>query len=174
MRNWKGKNKKCQAPVHANRRRIRGRRGDGCSDGGVSWWSDRSRISSAREGCVGSSSGAPVLRAAESGAGKSGVRRLRGGTVRVVLRRRYRAAESAPRTILSDAVGEVLRRAELGTAHLSQYLESVERGEIVILCRRNVPIAEIRPIPKLPVPERPIGTDPGLKVPDSFFEPLPQ
>ena len=58
-------------------------------------------------------------------------------------------------------------------AHLSQYLESVERGEIVILCRRNVPIAEIRPIPKLPAQERPIGTDPGLKVPDSFFEPLP-
>ena len=94
--------------------------------------------------------------------------------MRVVLRRRYRAAESAPRTILPDAVGEALRRAELGTAHLSQYLESVERGEIVILCRRNVPIAEIRPIPKLPAQERPIGTDPGLKVPDSFFEPLPQ
>ena len=58
-------------------------------------------------------------------------------------------------------------------AHLSRYLESVDRGEIVILCRRDVPIAEIRPIPKLPAQERPIGTDPGLKVSDSFFEPLP-
>lgn len=29
-------------------------------------------------------------------------------------------------------------------AHLSKYLESVERGETVVLCRRNVPIAEIR------------------------------
>ena len=57
-RNWKGKNRKYQAPVYANRRRIRGGGGDGCSDGGASWWSDRSRTSSAREGCVGSSSGA--------------------------------------------------------------------------------------------------------------------
>ena len=58
-------------------------------------------------------------------------------------------------------------------AHLSRYLNSVERGEIVILCRGNVPIAEIRPISRLPGQERPIGTDPGLKVPDSFFEPIP-
>ena len=57
--------------------------------------------------------------------------------------------------------------------HLSRYLNSVERGEIVILCRGNVPIAEIRPISKLPAQERPIGTDPGLNVPDSFFEPIP-
>jgi prevent-host-death family protein len=58
-------------------------------------------------------------------------------------------------------------------ARLSAYLESVERGETVVLCRRNVPIAEIRPLPKPPAKPRRIGTDPGLKVPDSFFEPLP-
>ena len=58
-------------------------------------------------------------------------------------------------------------------ARLSAYLESVERGETVVLCRRNVPIAEIRPLPKPPAKRRRIGTDPGLKVPDSFFEPLP-
>ena len=58
-------------------------------------------------------------------------------------------------------------------AHLSEYPESVERGETVTLCRRNVPIAEIRPLPKPPAKHRPIGTDPGLRVPDSFFEPLP-
>ena len=62
---------------------------------------------------------------------------------------------------------------EEAKALLSRYLKSVERGEIVILCRRNVPIAEIRPIPELPAQERTIGTDPGLKVSDSFFEPLP-
>ena len=33
-------------------------------------------------------------------------------------------------------------------AHLSRYLESVERGETVVLCRRNVPVAEIRALPK--------------------------
>jgi antitoxin (DNA-binding transcriptional repressor) of toxin-antitoxin stability system len=57
--------------------------------------------------------------------------------------------------------------------HLSQYLDSVERGETVILCRRNVPVAEIRRLPKPPTEPRPVGTDPDLVVPDSFFEPLP-
>ncbi len=30
--------------------------------------------------------------------------------------------------------------------HLSKYLEKVAEGETIILCKRNVPIAEIRPI----------------------------
>ena len=59
-------------------------------------------------------------------------------------------------------------------SRLSQYLDSVDRGETVILCRRNVPVAEIRPLPKPPTEPRPIGTDPDLLVPDSFFEPLPE
>ncbi len=58
-------------------------------------------------------------------------------------------------------------------AGLSTYLDRVERGETVVLCRRNVPIAEIRPLPKLPRKERPVGIDRGMKVPNSFFEPLP-
>ena len=33
---------------------------------------------------------------------------------------------------------------------LSRYLERVEQGETVVLCRRNVPIAEIRPLTKPP------------------------
>ena len=59
-------------------------------------------------------------------------------------------------------------------SRLSHYLDSVERGETVILCRRNVPVAEIRPLPKPPTEPRSIGTDPDLLVPDSFFEPLPE
>lgn len=58
-------------------------------------------------------------------------------------------------------------------AHLSRYLERVERGETVVICRRNVPIAEIRPLAKLPEQERPVGIDRGMTVPPSFFEPLP-
>ena len=58
-------------------------------------------------------------------------------------------------------------------ARFSRYLESVERGETIVLCRRNVPIAEIRPLPKPPASERPVGIDRGLEIPDSFFEPLP-
>ena len=59
-------------------------------------------------------------------------------------------------------------------AHLSRYLGRVERGETVLLCRRNVPVAEIRPIPKPPTKLRPVGIDRGMTVPASFFEPLPQ
>lgn len=32
-------------------------------------------------------------------------------------------------------------------AQLSKYIELVEAGETVIICKRNVPVAEIRPIP---------------------------
>jgi len=58
-------------------------------------------------------------------------------------------------------------------AGFSRYLERVENGEIVILCRRNVPIAEIRPIARLPEKPRPVGIDRGMAIPPSFFEPLP-
>ena len=58
-------------------------------------------------------------------------------------------------------------------ARLSTYLDSVEQGETVVLCRRNVPIAEIRALPKPLLKERPVGIDRGMKVPGSFFKPLP-
>lgn len=58
-------------------------------------------------------------------------------------------------------------------AHLSRYLEDVESGETIVVCRRNVPIAEIRPIPRLPQRPRPVGIDRGMTIPSSFFEPLP-
>ena len=57
-RNWKGKNRKYGAGVRALGDESGGGGGDGCNGSGASWWSDRSRTSSAREGCVGSSSGA--------------------------------------------------------------------------------------------------------------------
>ena len=57
--------------------------------------------------------------------------------------------------------------------HLSRYLESVERGETVVLCRRNVPVAEIRALPKVIREPRPVGIDRGMTVPAAFFEPLP-
>ena len=56
-------------------------------------------------------------------------------------------------------------------AWLSRYLENVERGEAVVLCRPNVPIAEIRLLSKPPTHERPVGIDRGMTVPGSFFEP---
>ncbi|MGQ0593943.1 MAG: type II toxin-antitoxin system Phd/YefM family antitoxin [Gammaproteobacteria bacterium] len=59
--------------------------------------------------------------------------------------------------------------------HLSEYLAKLEQGETIVLCKRNRPIAEIRPIPALPDAPRPIGLAKGIfEVPASFFEPLPQ
>jgi prevent-host-death family protein len=61
-------------------------------------------------------------------------------------------------------------------AKLSEYLAAVEAGETVQICRRNVPIAEIVPLPQPRKEPRPVGLGPreeGYEIPDSFFEPLP-
>ncbi len=59
--------------------------------------------------------------------------------------------------------------------HLSRYLPLLAKGETILLCKRNVPIAEIRGLPPEDEERRPIGLDHGrLKVPSSFFEPLPK
>jgi prevent-host-death family protein len=58
--------------------------------------------------------------------------------------------------------------------HLSRYLQIVEDGGTVVLCRRNVPVAELRPVATVRTEPRPIGLQRGrLEVPESFFEPLP-
>ena len=59
--------------------------------------------------------------------------------------------------------------------YLSEYLVKVEAGETIILCKRNKPIAEIRPLPARLREPRPIGLAKGVfRVPDSFFVPLPE
>jgi len=59
--------------------------------------------------------------------------------------------------------------------HLSQYLEELARGETIILCKRNIPIAEIRPIRPHREYKRPIGLAKGeFEVTREFFEPLPE
>jgi prevent-host-death family protein len=60
--------------------------------------------------------------------------------------------------------------------HLSRYLDRVEAGETVILCRHNRPIAEIRPIPPGPKRKpRVPGIDKGkITIPAAFFDPLPE
>jgi prevent-host-death family protein len=59
-------------------------------------------------------------------------------------------------------------------ANLSRYLEAVERGETVIICNRNVAVAELRPIARVSSTPRPVGLARGeFEVPASFFEPLP-
>lgn len=58
--------------------------------------------------------------------------------------------------------------------HFSAIIERVNAGETVLICRRNVPTAELRPIPKARQKRRPIGLVKGFKTPKSFFDPLPE
>lgn len=59
-------------------------------------------------------------------------------------------------------------------AHLSELLDRVEAGETVVICRRNKPVAELKPVPPSGLVEpRPIGLAKGTgRVLPSFFEPL--
>lgn len=63
-------------------------------------------------------------------------------------------------------------------AHLSETLTKVAKGETVIICKRNIPIAELRPIEeKKERKPRPIGLTkeryPDFVLTDDFLEPLP-
>ena len=60
--------------------------------------------------------------------------------------------------------------------HLSRHLARVEEeGVTILICRRNVPIAEIRALPPQSQQPRKFGQLAGeFEVPDSFFEPLPE
>lgn len=58
--------------------------------------------------------------------------------------------------------------------HLSKYLDRVIKGERILICKRNVPVAEIRPVAVERKSRRPIGLAKGhFQVPPAFFEPLP-
>jgi antitoxin (DNA-binding transcriptional repressor) of toxin-antitoxin stability system len=60
--------------------------------------------------------------------------------------------------------------------HLSRHLEDLEAGRVtsVVICRRNVPIAELRAVTQARRKKRPIGLAKGkVFIPKSFFEPLP-
>ena len=56
----------------------------------------------------------------------------------------------------------------------SKYIEMVEAGETVVVCKRNVPVAEIRPIEKKKEKRIPIlGSAEGMgEIPPSFYEPM--
>ena len=59
-------------------------------------------------------------------------------------------------------------------AKLSEFLDLAARGERVLICKRNRPIAELRAVESARTEPRPIGLARGrVAVPDSFFQPLP-
>jgi len=61
--------------------------------------------------------------------------------------------------------------------HFSKYLAKVSKGETIVICKRNVPIAEIKSVTKVPQKKRPIGLAgkeySNFEIDNSFFEPLP-
>jgi len=74
------------------------------------------------------------------------------------------------RTMISLNINEI-------KTHFSSFLAKVCNGETIIVCKRNVPIAEMKPIVALPNKKRPIGLAgkeyPDFKISDDFFDPLP-
>lgn len=59
-------------------------------------------------------------------------------------------------------------------ARLSEYLDAVNRGERVMICNRNKPVAELRAVAATPVVRR-LGVAAGaVTLPSSFFEALPE
>lgn len=61
-------------------------------------------------------------------------------------------------------------------AKLSEYLDRAARGEHIVICRHNKPVAELRPLSASRREPRPIGPLPGetpFEISPAFFEPLP-
>lgn len=57
--------------------------------------------------------------------------------------------------------------------HLSKYLARLAKGESILLCKRNEPIAEIRPLNVRRSKPRPLGLAKGtVQMRPGFFEPL--
>ena len=59
--------------------------------------------------------------------------------------------------------------------HLSRYLKRVKNGESLVICDRNIPVAELRSLTASAKPRRPLGALRGavLHMADTFNEPLP-
>ena len=51
-------------------------------------------------------------------------------------------------------IGSMIHEAK---THLSRYLARLEAGETIVPCRRNQPIAELRPLPRIEAAPRPFG-----------------
>jgi len=58
-------------------------------------------------------------------------------------------------------------------AKLSEYLDAVAKGERVLICKRNQPVAELRAVEQKRTEPRKIGGVTGIVIPPSFFDPMP-
>ena len=58
--------------------------------------------------------------------------------------------------------------------HLSKHVAGLQAGDRIVLCRRNRPVAEIRPLVDRLGESRPVGLGRGLaRLSESFYDPLP-
>lgn len=58
-------------------------------------------------------------------------------------------------------------------AKLSDLLDRAAAGERILICKRNQPVAELRPVAATRQEQRPIGGARGaFSIPESFFAPL--
>jgi prevent-host-death family protein len=56
-------------------------------------------------------------------------------------------------------------------AQLSRLIARLRRGEVVVICNRNEPVAELRGLPRKRTGKRRLGTAKGLiEIPPSFFD----
>ncbi|MGQ0655441.1 MAG: type II toxin-antitoxin system Phd/YefM family antitoxin [Betaproteobacteria bacterium] len=57
--------------------------------------------------------------------------------------------------------------------HLSKYLAKLKKGQTIVLCRRNTPVAEIRLLEGTRSKPRPLGVGRGtMTIKPGFHEPL--
>lgn len=84
----------------------------------------------------------------------------------------------------ADLIGLVLKMVDTMTmlmvnihelkSQLSAILRKLAPGEVALVCKRNVPIAELRRIEAVGEGPRELGKCAGeFTVPDTFFDPLP-
>ena len=58
-------------------------------------------------------------------------------------------------------------------AKLSEYLDAVAKGERVMICKRNQPVAELRAVEQKRTKPRPMGLGKGtMKILPSFYDPM--
>jgi antitoxin (DNA-binding transcriptional repressor) of toxin-antitoxin stability system len=81
-------------------------------------------------------------------------------------------------TLVPDLVhNKGMKRINMHDAktHLSRYVAELMPGEILVLCNRNEPVAEVRLVSKKQEGKPGLGFARGtFEVPDSFFDPLPE
>jgi prevent-host-death family protein len=61
-------------------------------------------------------------------------------------------------------------------AKLSEFVDRAARGEHIVICRHNKPVAELRAMEDTRTDPRPVGPLPGrptFEIPASFFDPMP-